>query len=222
MEASWVLVKTLSPKVPLPPNSQRELIRTKRLVIRPMREDDLQAYHELRSQPEAMMGTSRGTPDQNIEESQLAMLDFLSPEDKCKFLFGVFLESTGELIGEGGVHNLRSFLCGWPEIGYKFKREFWGQGFATEFLEAFLDAWWKLPKWETERRVCPSSLHNMKGPQPIRVGEQVCAYAEENNIGSRRVLEKVGFRQFSQLIDPGPPGLQEQLVTLVGYQRFPY
>ncbi|KAI1086729.1 acyl-CoA N-acyltransferase [Rostrohypoxylon terebratum] len=218
MEASWVLVKTSSPSLPLPPNSQREPIRTKRLVIRPMREDDLQTYHELRSQPEAMTGTSRGTPDKNIVESRLAMRDFLPLSDKCRFLFGVFLASTGELIGEGGVHNLKSPHCGWPEIGYKFKREFWGHGFATEFLDAFLKAWWKLPRIQAERRVCPSSLRNLKDHQPVAVAEQVYACAEVNNKRSRRVLEKVGFVQFSEWTEPD---VQEhrigQSVTLVGY-----
>ncbi|KAI0886705.1 acyl-CoA N-acyltransferase [Annulohypoxylon maeteangense] len=217
MESSWTLVATTLPCVPLPPNSQREPIRTKRLVIRPMQEDDLQSYHELRAQPEAMTGTARGRPDRDIDESRSAMSDFLSPKDDKMFLYGVFLASTGELIGEGGVHNLESSSCGWPEIGYKFRKEFWGQGYATEFLGAFLQAWWSLPRSHVKRRVCSSSVSRTKDSES-EATEQVYANADVNNIGSRKVLEKLGFIQFSEWTEPDT---QEhrigQPLTLVGY-----
>ncbi|KAI2469040.1 acyl-CoA N-acyltransferase [Annulohypoxylon bovei var. microspora] len=217
MERSWTFVETTLPSLPLPPNSQREPIRTKRLVIRPMKEDDLQSYHELRSQPEAMTGTSRGRPDRDIHESQLAMSDFLSPKDSGMFLFGVFLASTGELIGEGGVHTLESSSCGWPEIGYKFRKESWGQGYATEFLSAFLEAWWNLPRSHVRRRVCSSSIQRAKEAE-AKSEEQVYANADVHNMGSRRVLEKLRFIKFSEWTEPDT---QEhrlgQPVTLVGY-----
>ncbi|KAI1100563.1 acyl-CoA N-acyltransferase [Jackrogersella minutella] len=215
MASSWVIVETTFPCVPLPPNYKREPIRTRRLVIRPMREEDLQAYHELRSQPEAMTGTSRGRPDHDINESRLALDDFLPLRDSKKFLFGVFLASTGELIGEGNVHTLES-SCGWPEIGYKFRKEVWGQGYATEFLDAFLAAWWSLPRFHTKHRVCSSSICRMNKAE---AQEQVYANADVQNIGSRRVLEKVGFIQFLEWTEPDT---QEhrlgQPVTLVGYR----
>ncbi|KAI1411955.1 acyl-CoA N-acyltransferase [Hypoxylon sp. FL1857] len=216
MESSWAVVETTLPCVPLPPNSQREPIRTKRLVIRPMREDDLEAYHELRSQPEAMTGTSLGRPDRNIDESRSALQDFLSPRDSKMFLFGVFLASTGQLIGEGGVHTLVSSSCGWPEIGYKFRKEAWGQGYATEFLRALLEAWWKLPRTHVTLRVSSPSIDS-KGEGEAT--EQIHADADVDNIGSRKVLEKLGFIQFSEWTEPDT---QEhrlgQPVTLVGYR----
>ncbi|KAI1207687.1 acyl-CoA N-acyltransferase [Annulohypoxylon truncatum] len=217
MESSWTFVETTLPYVPLPPNSQRQPIKTKRLVIRPIQENDLQSYHELRSQPEAMTGTTRGTPDRNMDESRAAMSDFLSPKDNKRFLFGVFFTSTGELIGEGGVHNLESSSCGWPEIGYKFRKEFWRQGYATEFLKAFLEAWWSLPRFHVKRLVCSSSIHRTKDSESDTT-EQVYAYTDVNNVGSRKVLEKLGFAQFSEWTEPDT---QEhrigQPVMLVGY-----
>ncbi|KAI1459764.1 acyl-CoA N-acyltransferase [Annulohypoxylon moriforme] len=217
MEKPWAFVETTVPRLPLPPNSEREPIRTTRLVIRPMVEDDLQSYHELRSQPEAMTGTSRGRPDRNIDESRSAIVDFLSPRDNTMFLFGAFLASTGELIGEGGVHNLESSSCGWPEIGYKFRKEFWGQGYATEFLSAFLQAWWSLPRSHIKRRVCSSSIFRIKDSE-LEAIEQVYANADVNNIGSRRVLEKLSFIQFSEWTEPDTAEHRiGQPLTLVGY-----
>ncbi|KAI4869916.1 acyl-CoA N-acyltransferase [Hypoxylon rubiginosum] len=215
MESSWTFVETTIPRVPLPPNSEREPIRTERLVIRPMREDDLLAYHGLRSQPEAMTGTMRGRPDRDVDESRAALRDFLSPNDEKTFLFGVFLASTDEFIGEGGVHTLESSTCGWPEIGYKFRKEFWGRGYATEFLGALLEAWWRLPRSNTRAHVASSSI-----PKGGDTTEQVTAIADVQNIGSRKVLEKLGFIRFVEWTEPDT---QEhrlgEPVTLVGYRH---
>ncbi|KAI1399431.1 acyl-CoA N-acyltransferase [Hypoxylon fuscum] len=216
MDNSWTSVETTLPCVPLPPSSQRESIRTERLVIRPMREDDLEAYHQLRLQPEAMTGTKIGRPDRNIDESRTALSAFLPANDNKSFLFGAFLASTSEYIGEGGVHTLESSSSGWPEIGYKFKKEFWGQGYATEFLGAMLNAWWNLPKSQTSRRVISSSIERRSESEAV---EQVFAITAQANKGSQRVLEKLGFIRFLEWTEPDT---QEhrlgQPVTLIGYR----
>ncbi|KAI0836027.1 acyl-CoA N-acyltransferase [Hypoxylon sp. FL0890] len=215
MENSWTIVETTLPRRPLPPNSQREPIRTKRLVIRPVHEDDLAAYHELRSQPETMTWIRFGSPDRDIDESKSVLQYFLSPTDTKRFLFGVFLASTGELIGEGGAHTLESSFCGWPEIGYRFRKEVWGQGYATEFLRAFLEAWWNLPRSHAMLRVYSSSVDRRDGGLAT---ERICAHTDVDNIGSRKVLEKLGFIQFEEWTERYTQELrQDQSVTLVGY-----
>ncbi|KAI9154908.1 hypothetical protein HJFPF1_07468 [Paramyrothecium foliicola] len=62
---------------------------------------DLDALHVLRTQPEAMTGTSLGKPDGDIEETKAALGFFLTPNDTKAYLFGAFLLSNGELIGSG-------------------------------------------------------------------------------------------------------------------------
>ncbi|KAI6083503.1 acyl-CoA N-acyltransferase [Hypoxylon rubiginosum] len=214
MENQGVSEGVTLPCIPLPSNSERKPIRTQRLVIRPLREDDLPAFHVLRSQAAAMTGTSQGRPDRNIDESRTALCDFLPPCDRTKFLLGVFLASTGEFMGEGGVHTMSSSVCGWPEIGYKFKEEFWGQGYATEFLAAMLEAWWKLPRSNTGLRFLSSSI-----PEGSEASEQISAVTEVHDTKSQRVLEKVGFVEFIEWTEPDT---QEhrlgQPVTLVGYR----
>ncbi|KAI1758663.1 acyl-CoA N-acyltransferase [Hypoxylon sp. FL1150] len=207
-------VEATLPYLPLPSNSEREEIHTERLVIRPLREDDLPAYHVLRSQAAAMMGTMQGRPDRDINESRIALRGFLPPNDKKTFLFGVFLGFTGELIGEGGVYTMESSLCGWPEIDYKFKKEFWGRGYATEFLAAMLEAWWKLPRSATGLRVSSSSL-----PEGSEACEQISAVTEMDNTASQRVLEKLGFVKFIEWTEPDTREHRlGQPVTLLGYQ----
>ncbi|KAF3059772.1 putative n- gnat protein [Daldinia childiae] len=198
MEGPWAQVETTLPHIPLLPISQRQSIRTERLLIRPMQEDDLQAYHELRLQPEAMACSRQGRPDHDIEETRSALNQFLPPYSDKTFLYGVFLPSTGELIGEGGVHTLESSSCGWPEIGYRFKKEVWGRGYATEFLRAFLKIWWDLPRNRTKLRVHSSSIQKGNNLDAV---EQIHANTDWDNIGSQKVLAKLGFIQFSKYMD---------------------
>ena len=86
-----VVVQTTLPSTPLPPNSGRAPITTERLILRPLRQDDFEAFRALRLQPEAMTGTRQGRPDRSDEETQRALDHFLSPHDGTTFLFGVFV-----------------------------------------------------------------------------------------------------------------------------------
>ncbi|KAI0845007.1 acyl-CoA N-acyltransferase [Daldinia vernicosa] len=199
MEGPWAFVETTLPHVPLLPISQRQPIRTERLLIRPMREDDLQAYHAMRLQPETMACSRQGRPDHDIEETRSTLNKFLPPHSDETFLYGVFLPSTGELIGEGGIHTLESSSCGWPEIGYRFRKEVWGQGYATEFLRALLKAWWDLPRRHTKLRVHSTSIQKGSSVDAI---EQIHANTDMPNIGSQKVLAKIGFIQFSKYTEP--------------------
>lgn len=164
-----------------------------------MQEDDLAAYRELRTQPEVMINTKKGCVDNTVEETKKEMQKFLSPTNNHKFLFGVFLASTGELIGEGGVHTLESALAGWPEIGYNFKKEHWGRGYGTEFLRGFLRAWWGLPRATRTIRVIRSSV---KEEGEGEVAERVYADGLRENVRSVRVLEKLGFKRFREWTEP--------------------
>jgi RimJ/RimL family protein N-acetyltransferase len=216
--SSPITVKTTLPSTPLPPNSERQPIKTERLLVRPLQQDDLKALHILRTQPEAMTGTSLGRPDRNIEETQAALDFFLPPTDVEAFLFGAFLASTGELIGEGGLHTMESSMCGWPEMGYKFKKEYWGQGYATEMLRAVLEAWWSLPRCNVEMKVHPLTADET-GTGTGVVEEHVFANTEADNPKSQNVLRKLGFNRFLEWTEPDT---QEhrlgQPVVLVGFK----
>ncbi|KXJ90722.1 GNAT domain-domain-containing protein [Microdochium bolleyi] len=219
-----VLVRTTLPPRPMPPNSERAPIKTARLVLRPLVDADLDGMHRLRTQAEAMTGTMRGVPDTSIAETQKAMEFFLPPHDAEQFLFGIFWQATGELIGEGGVHNLESGSSGWPEIGYKLRKEFWGMGVGSEFLAALVEAWWRLPgREQVVRRVhrdscVPAIPRSQQEGEPVDVVEQVYANTDWDNYGSQKVLGKTGFRKFTEWTEPETRvNLQGQTSRLFGY-----
>ena len=103
------------------------VIYTDRLIIRAPEYSDIDAYYSLRTQPEAMTDSGRGKPDANVGET-LNKLERLIKGDKNNVYFFIFLKnsdgSEGDFIGDGGVHNFKSDSTGWPEFGYKFKKEF--------------------------------------------------------------------------------------------------
>lgn len=215
----------------MPPNDQRPQIKTERLLLRPLVESDLESMHKLRTQPEAMTGTMRGVPDTTMDETRKALDFFLPPHDGEQYLFGIFWQATGELIGEGGVHNLESGSSGWPEIGYKLRKEFWGQGVGTEFLMAFVTSWWSLPgREQIVRRVhrdscvpvgsgSGSGFAESTAAAPADVVEQLYANTDWNNAGSQRVLEKAGFAKFTEWTEPETRvDRQGQTSRLFGYR----
>ncbi|KAI0876634.1 acyl-CoA N-acyltransferase [Hypoxylon argillaceum] len=193
-------------------------IRTERLVIRPLIQSDLVALHRLRSQPEFMKHTGNGRPDSDIRETQ-AKLDSLinapSSPDAFPFYtyFGIFLKTTGELIGDGGVHKLASPACGWPEFGCKFGSEYCGSGYGTEFLRAFTAWWWALPRYREDevggRKLVPVRLlvhpDSVIEAQPDdehidedkRAVEQLYAWITPSNYASQRMVIKTGLEHFT-------------------------
>ena len=83
---SFITVRSTLPRLPLPLISERPLVKTERLLIRPLAASDLEALHELRTQPEVMFWTSAGKPDSSLDEAKAKLDYFLSPEGNNKSL----------------------------------------------------------------------------------------------------------------------------------------
>ncbi|KAF2966587.1 hypothetical protein GQX73_g6956 [Xylaria multiplex] len=209
-----ITVKTTLPSQPFPANAARAPIRTARLVIRPLTQDDLGALHALRTQSEVMACTALGRVDGSLAETQAKLDPFLPPRDAETYNPGIYLASTGELIGFGGVFGTGSEL-GWPEVGYMIKSEHWGRGYTTEFLKAFVQDWWSLPRRNTEAKVDALSVGAEEGDG---VPEMLCAMVEATNTSSLRVMEKAGFRRFKTWKETSRrEGSEGAEVTLVGF-----
>ncbi|KAI6080843.1 acyl-CoA N-acyltransferase [Hypoxylon rubiginosum] len=210
-EQPKVTVKTFLPTQPLPPNSERKPFHTERLIIRPFTEDDVDGLHAIHRQPEVMIYTMKGRIDETKEETRKSMARFMPPNDLHTYSNIICLKSTGEIIGMGGVARPEQKF-GWPEIGYMFKKEVWGQGYATEFLKALVSFWWTLPRSEIELGVDAQSVDG-----PGEVPEMLSALIDQSNIGSQRVLEKAGFREFKRWDEPDAREGHEGDVHLVGF-----
>ena len=105
---------------------QIDRIVTERLVLRRARTDDLDAMHEVLSDPRAMRYWST-PPHQNLDETR-AWLDSMiadPPGERDDFI----VEHDGLAIGKAGCWRL-------PEIGFILHPDFWGRGLAREGLSA--------------------------------------------------------------------------------------
>jgi len=102
--------------------------------------------------------------------------------------WGVIERATDRMIGLGGIARFERGLPpleGYPEAGWAFAQDAWGQGIASEFLAAVF-AW-------------ADATHDMP--------EIRCIIAPEN-IASIRVAEKQGFVLINRTIDAhGPIGV---------------
>ncbi|RZK98993.1 MAG: N-acetyltransferase, partial [Hymenobacter sp.] len=77
-----------------------------------------------------------------------------------------FMGWAGLKLVAGPINNQRDFY----DIGYRFLPRYWGQGYGSEAAQA----------WLTQ------GIDTLGLPR-------ICAYADAENIGSRRILEKIGL-----------------------------
>lgn len=125
-------------------------------------------------------------PDAEKSHSVVRMQMMMDPGN---FAFAVTPTRAGDggEVGSGGSGN-RTTAIGFigiskpPAVFFIFGRASWGKGYATEALEAFLAAYWS------------------KFPDGLQKGSPeekdiLQAYVVDENFGSSRVLEKVGFKQ---------------------------
>lgn len=145
------------------------LIETARLGMRHFTLDDIEDYFELGSDPD-IIKYAQDRPMADHAEARRVMLD--APlTDYRKYGYGryaVIYLQTGELIGFCGMKYMPELDMN--ELGYRYKRRFWGQGIGTEAGDAMLE----------------------HAHADLGLDEAVALILEEN-IGSIRVAEKLGL-----------------------------
>ena len=104
-------------------------LRTKRLILRRARRDDVQAMHAVLSDEQAMRYWSNG-PHTELAETERWLDSMISSPPELGDDFLVTL--NGEVIGKMGAWRL-------PEFGFILGSAHWGRGYASEALKAFLD-----------------------------------------------------------------------------------
>jgi RimJ/RimL family protein N-acetyltransferase len=142
------------------------------MLLRPLKKSDLADMHQLSSIPEVEKYNTLGIPKE-IKVTKGILKDRLRDNKKSKlsnYTFAIEEKGTAKFIGMFGL------VLGRPkqqkaEIWYKFHPDFWGKGLATEAVNCMLDYCFDELK-----------LHRV---------EAGCAI---ENIGSIRVLEKVGMK----------------------------
>ncbi|KAJ4152920.1 hypothetical protein LMH87_009438 [Akanthomyces muscarius] len=211
-EKNFVTVQSTLPSLPYPLVSDRRHIKSGRLLIREHRASDLEALYELRRQPEVMAYTHKGVVDLDRAETQAWLVKKLAPQGNENFDFVIADADTDVLVGTGGCH-LRAGKVGWPELGYMLRKEAQGKGYATEFVNAFLEAYWALPRMQTDVAVDVETIdrhENMGGAK-----ECIVAITQARNKASHNVLRKTGWKLVKAFEEPDRfPKNDGDMVTL--------
>lgn len=162
-------------------------LNTARLSLRPVTPADRADLVALEADPEVMRFLNGGRP---VPEEGCPDSDFLTPRGTEPEVLAAHARATGAFIGwfalfdDGVVDGVRT-----AELGYRLRREAWGQGYASEGAQALVAE--AFGRWGFGR---------------------VRAQTMSVNLGSRRVLEKVGFRQVETVFPAYPhpfPGVEQ-------------
>jgi ribosomal-protein-alanine N-acetyltransferase len=145
------------------------MIETERLRLRWLRPDDLDAMHAYLGDAETMLHYPKPYSRQFVEEGIRKNIERYA--EYGFGLFGVVLKDTGELIGDCGL--VWQDLDTGPEleVGYHFRRDQWGHGYAPEAAKA-----------------CIEFAFQKAGV------DHVISLIRPENLASRRVAEKNGLR----------------------------
>ena len=156
----------------VPVNISNVIIETKRLIIRPWRNEDLSDFYEYAS-VDGVGQMAGWNPHESKEESKEILKLFIENRN----VFALELKANRKVIGSIGIEEtvidlgeIYSSLRG-REIGYVLSKEYWGQGLMPEAVMRVMDYCY----------------------QDLKCQFLQCSHAAQNG-QSKRVIEKVGFQ----------------------------
>ncbi|RZK22928.1 MAG: N-acetyltransferase [Hymenobacter sp.] len=161
-------------------------LTTERLVLRPMQLADAPGLLELDRDPAVRryLGGIGGPLATSLAASE-DIIRFIRAQYAANGIgrWAVLLRATGEFMGWAGlklvagpVNEQRDFY----DLGYRFRSCYWGRGYGHEAAQAWL----------------------AYGFGTLRL-PRICAYADAENAGSRRILEKIGLRPGHTFVEGG-------------------
>jgi [ribosomal protein S5]-alanine N-acetyltransferase len=158
------------------------VLETARLTLRYLTDDDVEAIFAVIGDPETMkfypQRFSRDDAVRWVTRNQERY------RHEGHGLFAVVLKSNGEVIGNCGVVRQNVEGESLLEVGYHFRRDYWGHGYATEAA-----------------RACMTYAFGQLG------AEKVVSLILPENLPSRRVAERNGMTVERQVIFHDLPNL---------------
>ena len=147
------------------------LLETERLVLRRFTEADADCLFDLDNDPEVMRFINGGTPTPRDVIQNDILPGFLY-YDECFPGYGVWAAIENATGGFLGWLSFRPAESAPNEaiLGYRFRKDAWGKGYATEGARALI----------------------RRGFSELGV-QRVVATTYEDNLASRRVMEKLGM-----------------------------
>lgn len=146
----------------------RTVIKTERLLLRPIVERDINAVFEGLSDPEVIR--YYGVSYKTLEDTEEQMRFFASLEEEGTGIWWAICSlENNEFYGAGGLNSIRSEHQK-AEIGFWLLKEFWRKGIMTEALPAIC-------RYGFEQL----GLHRIEG------------YVESENVRCKLAMNKLGF-----------------------------
>jgi RimJ/RimL family protein N-acetyltransferase len=162
---------------------------TQRLRIRRFDENDFENMLELDSDPDVMKYISGGktTPPEEMKNI-LARTLIRYDEWKVYGVWAVELKDSGEFMGWVSLKPLPGTEE--IEVGYRFRKKFWGKGFATEAATAMMSY----------------------GFNELKMSK-IVAITDPENRASKNVLQKVGLKYVDDRTYVSSPTAQPRTVS---------
>ena len=154
------------------------IFETERLRLREMYPGDAEAMFNLNSDPEVIQYTGDNRFP-TVEAAKIFLSGYRKVYEKWKSGRLICeLKTTGEIIGWAGLKFLEKENV--TDVGYRFYKKFWGNGYATEAAKASIAYGFSVLKLE-----------------------RIIAHARKENIASLRVLEKCGMKIIGEDVECG-------------------
>ena len=151
-------------------------IETDRLVLRTMHMGDTEALLSIFSDP-LVMASFGGVLFDRVRMEQWVQRNLTHQERYGYGLFSVILKAKGRLIGDCGLEHMEIDGDSEIELGYDFRSDYWGQGYATEAALAVRDHAW--------------------GEMGL---SRLISLIRPSNAASRRVSEKIGMTKEREIL----------------------
>ena len=156
------------------------MLESNRLLIRPAVLEDAHNLFNLNSDPDVVRFTGDASFTSMIDAQNIIKARMIAQFEKYKMSrFMVFLKD-GTFIGWSGLKYFPE--TNEVDLGYRFMKKFWGQGYATESSRVWLK----------------------HGFENLNLSK-IIAKAMPDNINSIKVMQKLGMTFRGYVHDPGDP-----------------
>jgi RimJ/RimL family protein N-acetyltransferase len=150
-------------------------LSTDRLILRPFRDEDLDAYAEICADAEVMRYLGDGMPLSRVDAWRQMAFIIGHWQLRGYGMWAVEERENGAMLGRIGFFNPE----GWPgfELGWMLGRHAWGNGYATEGARAALEyAWRGLGREHVISLIRPENTPSIRVAE--RLGESLEGKAE--------------------------------------------
>ncbi|MFT5819964.1 MAG: ribosomal-protein-alanine N-acetyltransferase [Crocinitomix sp.] len=148
------------------------IIETDRIILRRFNLTDFEAVYEFNSDTEVIKYTGDPMLKSLDEAKELIKNVWLSDYEKCGYgRWATIYKPDNKIIGFAGLKYLPEMAE--TDLGFRFLPQYWNKGIATEISPEILEYGF--------------NKLNLK---------RIIAIAEQENIGSNKVLEKIGMQHY--------------------------